>query len=174
MTGDCHVRICGSPGLQCPGPPDRRGPRIRGIINTPPGLRSAFWSPSPGSPVTSAPDGTTPVWQCQVESPPPWSRNARLDTASPGWLASPADVTGDPGHHLCVDATSATLCLRRRHSRGRVREHGRRSRPLSSPSVAPRTRNTVVVSWIPRHVGGRSQPGRTSGVKPSVSRPHEE
>ena len=23
MTGDCHVRICGSPGLRCPGPPDR-------------------------------------------------------------------------------------------------------------------------------------------------------
>src|SRR4051794_26764345 len=26
-----------------------------------------------------------------------WSRNARFDTASPCWLASPADVTGDPG-----------------------------------------------------------------------------
>ena len=23
MTGDCHVRICGSPGLRRPGPPDR-------------------------------------------------------------------------------------------------------------------------------------------------------
>src|SRR3954468_3171617 len=78
------------------------GPTLWGIINTPRTLRSAFWSPSPGSPVTSAPNGTTPVWQYQVGSLMLWSRNARLDTASPGWLASPADVTGDPGHHeLC-------------------------------------------------------------------------
>ena len=24
MTGDCHAGICGSPGLGCPGPPDKR------------------------------------------------------------------------------------------------------------------------------------------------------
>jgi hypothetical protein len=29
MTGDCHVPFCGSPGLRCPGLPDRFGGRPR-------------------------------------------------------------------------------------------------------------------------------------------------
>src|SRR4051795_1364473 len=78
------------------------GPTLWGIINPPRTLRSVFWSRSPGSPVTPSPYGTTPVWQYQVGSLTLWSRNARLDTASPGRLASPAGVTGDPGHHNCV------------------------------------------------------------------------
>src|SRR4051794_7301102 len=78
------------------------GPTLWGIINPPRTLRSVLWSPSPGSPVTPSPNGTTPVWQYQVGSLPLWSRNARLDTASPGRLASPAGVTGDPGHHNCI------------------------------------------------------------------------
>ncbi len=37
MTGDCHVRICGSRGLRCPRPPDRRVlvPAGRLLITTP-------------------------------------------------------------------------------------------------------------------------------------------
>ena len=38
-----------------------------------------------------------------------WWRCVRLDTASPGWLASPAGQTGDPGPDRCVNPTAATL-----------------------------------------------------------------
>src|SRR4051795_11972962 len=63
------------------------GPTLWGIINPPRMLRSVFWSPSPGSPVTPSPYGTTPVWQYQVGSLPLWAGKAPLDTARPGRVA---------------------------------------------------------------------------------------
>src|SRR4051812_11978747 len=87
------------------------GPTLWGIINPPRTLRSVFWSPSLGSPVTPAPKGTRPAQRYQAGSLFMWSRNARLDTAGPARLATPADVTGDPRHHFCVNATAATLPL---------------------------------------------------------------
>src|SRR4051812_1327090 len=87
------------------------GPTLWGIINPPRTLRSVFWSPSLGSPVTPAPKGTRPAQRYQAGSLCVWSRNARLDTAGPARLATPAGVTGDPRHHFCVEVTGATLHL---------------------------------------------------------------
>src|SRR3954447_2115513 len=87
------------------------GPTLWGIINPPRTLRSVFWSPCLGSPVTPAPKGTRPAQRYQAGSLGVWSRNARLDTAGPARLATPAGVTGDPRHHFCVVVTSATLHL---------------------------------------------------------------
>src|SRR4051794_25142381 len=84
------------------------GPTLWGIINPPRTLRSVLWSPSLGSPVTPAPKGTRPAQRYQAGSLGVWSRNARLDTAGPARLATPAGVTGDPRHHFCVEVTSAT------------------------------------------------------------------
>src|SRR3954468_9752643 len=87
------------------------GPTLWGIINPPRTLRSVLWSPCLGSPVTPAPKGTRPDQRYQAGPLYVWSRNARLDTAGPARLATPAGVTGDPRHHFCVNATAATLHL---------------------------------------------------------------
>src|SRR3954454_11965573 len=85
------------------------GPTLWGVINPARTLRSVLLSPCLGSPVTPAPKGTRPAQRYQAGSLYVWSRNARLDTAGPARLATPADVTGDPRDHFCVNATAATL-----------------------------------------------------------------
>ena len=37
MTGDCHAGICGSPGLGCPGPPDKKHGMNLQVIASPHG-----------------------------------------------------------------------------------------------------------------------------------------
>ena len=105
-------------------------PRLRGGGVALLGGGRCLWSPRPGFPVASSPDGSRPAWRRQAASPPLWSGCVRLDPASPVSLAAPADATGNPGQpHLCGGSTCHTarrVLLHRSRTRRGTRAPRRR------------------------------------------------
>ncbi|MEZ0110454.1 hypothetical protein ABH920_004469 [Catenulispora sp. EB89] len=72
------------------------------------GAGRCLWSPCPGFPVASSPDGSRPVRWYQVGPLLLWCGFVRLDTTGPVSLATPADATGNPGQPRPVVWTRST------------------------------------------------------------------
>ena len=103
-------------------------PRLRGA-----GRTSAAWPVvRSGSLVTSSPEGIRPASRYQAASLPLWCGFARLDTACPVRLASPADATRDP--NLPLVKTGAAVG-RQGTDTGRWRRGSSATRPVSSTGL---------------------------------------